>query len=70
MKLIRSIAMPTDHNYHGFPVEVTRVDLYMDECAISAFPGSVELAKELQDERLRSHTKRMPHAYWLDKEPK
>lgn len=63
MKLIRSIAMNTDHGYHGEPREVTRVDLHMDQDVMT--PEAVAIAKRLQVERLHSHAKSMPHRYWL-----
>lgn len=64
MKLIRSIAMNTDHDYYGVPTEVTRVDMYVDEDA--ATPEVVAKLKRLQVERLHSHAKAMPHRYWQE----
>ena len=63
MKLIRSIAMSTDHGFYGKPFEVTRVDLYMEEDVMT--PETVALAKRLQVERLHNSVKAMPHRYWL-----
>ena len=62
MKLIRSIAMDTDHTYHGTPCEVTRVDLYISEDVIT--PDVLRIAKQNQVMRLHEHAKRMPHRYW------
>jgi hypothetical protein len=62
MKLIRSISMATDHNFYGFPVEVTRVDLFIDSDVMT--PEIVAIAKRLQIERLHQHAKAMPHKYW------
>ena len=63
MKLVRSIAMNTNHSFYGNPMEVTRIDLYMDEDVMT--PEAVALAKRLQIERLHHAAKRMPHRYWL-----
>jgi len=63
MKLIRSIAMSTDHNYHGFPAEVTRVDHYISEDVLS--PEIEAFLKQEQVRRLHSHAKAMPHVFWM-----
>ena len=63
MKIIRTIAMNTDHTYHGTPCEITRVELSMSEEMMT--PEIVEIAKRLQVERLHSLAKAMPHRYWL-----
>ena len=63
MKLIRSIAMETDHDYYGYSTEVTRVDLFLAEEMIT--PEVVAIAKQLQVERLHHAAKSMPHRYWL-----
>ena len=62
MKFVRSIAMNTDHTYHGTPCEVTRIDLYMDESVMT--PETVAAAKRNQVHKLREHAKAMPHRYW------
>ena len=62
MKLVRTIAMPTNHDFHARPTEVTRVELWMDPDVMT--PEAVALAKQLQEERLHSHAKAMPHRYW------
>jgi len=64
MKLIRVIAMNTDHGFHGNPIEMTRVELYLDEDVIT--PEVVAIAKQLQEERLHSYAKSMPHRYWIE----
>ena len=61
MKLIRTIAMHTDHSYYGAPIETSRVELYVDE---TMTPEAIEIAKENQKMRLHSMAKRMPHSYW------
>lgn len=65
MKLLRTIAMSTNHDFYGNPTEVTRVELHMDPDVMT--PGAVALAKQLQEERLHSHAKAMPHRYWLER---
>lgn len=67
MKLVRSIAMNTDHTYHGTPCEVTRIDLYLDEHLMT--PEIVRIAKDNQERRLHEHAKAMPHSYWLQRKP-
>ena len=61
MRLIRSIAMFTDHDYHGRPVETGRVDLFCSEVMTEA---QIALTKEMQEIKLHSMAKRMPHDYW------
>ena len=61
MERIRTIAMHTDHSYHGSPIETSAVTLSVDE---SVTPEQVEFLKTKQEERLRSLAKRMPHRYW------
>lgn len=61
MKLVRTIAMHTDHDYYGNPVETTAVELYCDE---RMPPEQVEIAKRNQENRLRAAAKRMPHHFW------
>ena len=61
MKTIRTIAMYTDHTYHGKPIEVSRVSLMVDECIT---PEEIEFLKEQQERKLKSMAKRMPHRYW------
>ena len=63
MKLIRSIAMPTDHNYYGYPIEVGAVELWCDE---SLTAREIEIAKQNQEMKLRSMAKRMPFSYWKE----
>ena len=62
MKLIRTIAMYTDHTYHGRPCETSRVTLFINEEMIT--PEVIDTAKELQEKRLLSMAKRMPHSFW------
>lgn len=62
MKLIRSIAMNTDHTYHGEPIEVTRIDLWMSEEVMT--PEAIAEAKKMQVATLHGHAKSMPHRYW------
>ena len=66
MKLVRTIAMNTDHDFYANPTEVTRVELYMDPDVMT--PEAVEIAKRLQVERLHSMAKAMPHRYQLHPE--
>lgn len=61
-KLVRAITSYTDHDFYANPVEVTRVELY---CATKMTPEQIEVAKRQQEMRLRSHSKRMPHQYWI-----
>jgi hypothetical protein len=61
MKIIRSLGMHTDHDYHGRVIETSRVDLYVDE---SVTPEQIEILKLMQEKRLRAMAKAMPHAYW------
>jgi hypothetical protein len=61
MKLVRTIAMHTDHDFYGRPIEVTGVELYCDP---DLSPELVEVLKRNQEKRLLSHVKRMPHRYW------
>lgn len=65
MKLVRSIAMFTDHSYHGKPVEISRVDLYMDE-HIQFTEDELAVMKENQKQRLLHMAKRMPHKFWQE----
>jgi len=60
MNRIRTITMHTDHSYHGYPIETSRVELYCDE---SVTPEQIEILKRNQEMKLRSMAKRMPHAY-------
>lgn len=65
MKLVRVIAGSTDHSYHGIPVEVSTVELYVDE-AFVANEKVMAIMKKNQDEKLKSLCKRMPHWYWAE----
>jgi hypothetical protein len=61
MKLVRTIAMHTDHSFYGTPIETSRVTLYCNE---TLTPAQIEMAKYNQEMKLRSMAKRMPHSYW------
>ena len=65
MKLVRTIAMFTDHSYYGKPIETSRVELYVDSFYK---PTDEELAmmKKNQEQRLLRMAKRMPHKFWHD----
>jgi len=63
MKLLRTVAMNTDHIFYGLPVEVSRVDLFISN-DVEWTPEMIETSKRCQDEHLRSMAKRMPHSYW------
>mgnify|MGYP001570321252 CR=1 FL=1 len=67
MKLIRTIAAQTDHNYHGEAIETSRVELHCDP---SVTPDQIEILKRQQEKRLQSMCKRMPHQYWKKQEGK
>lgn len=63
MKLLRTVAMNTDHGFYGTPIEVGRVELYVSD-DIEWTPAMIETSKRSQGEHLRSMAKRMPHSYW------
>lgn len=63
MKLLRIIAMPTNHNFHGNPTEISRVELWVSE-DVKLTPSMVAVLKENQDMKLHSLVKAMPHGYW------
>ena len=71
MRLLRTIAMNTDHGFYGNPIETSRIELYVSDDIVWT-PEMIEIAKQHQEERLHSLAKRMPHRYWHDlkKEPK
>ena len=62
-RLIRSISMATDHDRYARPIERTRVELYVSPAVTE---DEIVLLKLLQEERLLSHRKMMPHSYWFD----
>ena len=64
MKLIRTIAMPTDHSYHGTPIETSRVELFISD-DIEWTPEMIAKIKENQEKKLHSMAKKMPHSYWI-----
>jgi hypothetical protein len=61
MNLVRTIAMNTDHDVYGHPVETTTVELYCDR---RMTPEQVEIAKRNQEKALLATAKRMPHRFW------
>lgn len=63
MKLVRSVAMYTDHTYYGNPIETSTVSLFIDEAVT---PEQLAFLKIQQQRRLESMAKNMPHSYWLD----
>jgi RNA binding exosome subunit len=65
MKTIRTIAMFTNHGYHGNPIEVTRVTLYADKYATNE---EIKYMENEQIKELRHKAKRMPHRYWFENE--
>ena len=67
MKIIRTIAMNTDHSYHGVPLEAARVTLH---CSEQLTQDEIEIAKNNLIMKLHSMAKRMPHAYWLNQPPR
>jgi len=60
--LVCSIAMYTDHNYHGEPIETTTIELHVNPDFVT--PEQIELLKEIQVKRLHAAAKAMPHKYW------
>lgn len=66
MRLVRGIAMNTDHGFYGEPVQVTRVDAYVSRDVDT--PEVVELLKREQVRLLHSRAMAMPHLYWQSPE--
>lgn len=66
MKLLRTIAMYTDHDYHGRPIETSRVELYVDEVMGKPTQEMLDAMYENQRMRLLRMAKRMPHRFWQE----
>lgn len=63
-----SMAMFTDHDYHGNPVEVSRVEVTLGDL-VKWTPEMKAYIKHQAVEQLHSMAKRMPHKYWRERKP-